>query len=513
MMQTINVSQPDERVAKAGGPVSGMSAASGPPTTKPVQANLGMNQAAAARTADKAKVTELLKTQNSPFPKTAAATPKAQLGFVSSMKNAPLGRIAPVAGGVMEAVDVVKVVNDPNSTAGDVAAQVGIGTGRVAGGLAGAKLGAVLGAPAGPAGAFVGGLIGGGAGYIGADKFISSMRGEPSPANKIGEGIIGTAQAAPTDSDMIPTPANPNPVQRTPMTAEQLAGTRPLTAQTPAAATPVPAATRPESQAALGVPRASAQEPAASSNSVTAPQPGVISAMRQPNGVMSYSGENVKAGAPIVGTKSGPGVVTGLRGTGVSTIEGGPGDGRTTAEVNQNASRIISEMSAINDKYHQDFGGGARRQPSAATVLAQKKLAQEQSLNAAELGIKSAAAKSDELLKQGQISAMNQLGALRKQVDAAEPGSAEQKALLSKYQILSGKQPSQSKVVLEDFNTGETDGMGQPVWRKRAINAETGQPITAAQPQATPKVTLQADFDKLPKGATYIGADGRTYRK
>lgn len=45
------------------------------------------------------------------------------------------------------------------------------------------------------------------------------------------------------------------------------------------------------------------------------------------------------------------------------------------------------------------------------------------------------------------------------------------------------------------------------------FNKRTGETRSDGGQQATQRVTSQAQFDALPKGATYTGADGRTYRK
>jgi len=61
-----------------------------------------------------------------------------------------------------------------------------------------------------------------------------------------------------------------------------------------------------------------------------------------------------------------------------------------------------------------------------------------------------------------------------------------------------------------------------PVYKDRIINKRTGQPVSGqqakpAQAGAAPTITAdqtgKAAFDALPKGARYIGPDGRTYSK
>lgn len=74
-----------------------------------------------------------------------------------------LGRVAPVAGGAVEAYSEYQ-------ESGDVSRAATVGLASTGGTLAGAKMGAMLGAPLGPAGVLIGGLIGAiGGGWLGAE--------------------------------------------------------------------------------------------------------------------------------------------------------------------------------------------------------------------------------------------------------------------------------------------------------------------------------------------------------
>lgn len=68
------------------------------------------------------------------------------------------------------------------------------------------------------------------------------------------------------------------------------------------------------------------------------------------------------------------------------------------------------------------------------------------------------------------------------------------------------KEPENKFTVVPEF-----DGTGQRIGT--TVLDQNGKPLDFKQQVSTPKVTTQADFDKLAPGTTYTGADGKTYRK
>ena len=93
-----------------------------------------------------------------------------------------------------------------------------------------------------------------------------------------------------------------------------------------------------------------------------------------------------------------------------------------------------------------------------------------------------------------QISQKNllQVGALQQSL-INEQDPAKRERIKEDIQVLTGKYEKTAaspKAVLEDFDTGQKDMLGQPIYKKRAINQETGEPIT--KPAAAPKVDMAA---------------------
>jgi hypothetical protein len=142
--------------------------------------------------------------------------------------------------------------------------------------------------------------------------------------------------------------------------------------------------------------------------------------------------------------------------------------------------------------------GGQPQQSAMAQALAQAAGQQASDTNIEGQKISQQGAK---ITQQGQL----QMQQLQQQI-LAEKDPAKLAALQEKYQTITGKYEKAApaaKAVIEDYDTGQKDMMGQPIFKKRAINPETGEPIS--KPAATAKPT-KAQLDAEAKAAIAAGA-------
>lgn len=123
--------------------------------------------------------------------------------------------------------------------------------------------------------------------------------------------------------------------------------------------------------------------------------------------------------------------------------------------------------------------------------------AQQEELNRAQLANKTdPAADVDLASKQLSLQQQQQLATLQQQL-ANETDPAKQKALQNKIAVLSGKRPEAARIAVIDVDTGQKDVMGQPIYKKAAINAETGEMVgggtqTAAGAAGRPSPSAQS---------------------
>ncbi len=138
---------------------------------------------------------------------------------------------------------------------------------------------------------------------------------------------------------------------------------------------------------------------------------------------------------------------------------------------------------------------------------------------------KSAAARTD--IERGQLG-IAQAGEKRTAEAAQKINAAQDKYTNAKTPeerqvaaqnllAMHGKSPETHKVVTAagGQSVDANNNIIKTPDRVWIINEQTGQreEIGATAQKAAPKIASQAEFDKLPKGATYTGADGKTYRK
>lgn len=105
-----------------------------------------------------------------------------------------------------------------------------------------------------------------------------------------------------------------------------------------------------------------------------------------------------------------------------------------------------------------------------------------------------------------------QTQALQKQL-LTEKDPDKRAQIIENIQTLTGKYEKAApaaKAVIEDYDTGQKDMMGQPIFKKRAINPETGEPIT--KPAAAAKPT-KAQLDAFAKDAIARGANPEAVKK
>ncbi|CAN7366642.1 hypothetical protein [Acidovorax sp. LjRoot117] len=102
----------------------------------------------------------------------------------------------------------------------------------------------------------------------------------------------------------------------------------------------------------------------------------------------------------------------------------------------------------------------------------------------------------------------------RAQADLENARTPEgQKSARERLLALAGKAPQNEWGVQVTPATKNADGSSTQgsVWRYNKATGETAR-VDGGE-QAAQRVSTQAQFNALPKGATYVGADGRTYRK
>jgi hypothetical protein len=99
------------------------------------------------------------------------------------------------------------------------------------------------------------------------------------------------------------------------------------------------------------------------------------------------------------------------------------------------------------------------------------------------------------------------------ELEAAKTPEAQRSAR-ERLLALAGKAPQNEWAVQVTPTTKNLDGSTTQgsVYRFNKTTGETVR-VDEGQAPAAPKVSSQAQFDALPKGATYMGADGRMYRK
>ena len=147
----------------------------------------------------------------------------------------------------------------------------------------------------------------------------------------------------------------------------------------------------------------------------------------------------------------------------------GPRGGQPAAGGGQGDIQAMLQQMLASQK------GGQPQQSAMAQAMAQAAGQQAADTNVEGQKIAQAGSK---ITQQGQL----QMQQLQQQI-MNEKDPAKLTALQEKYQTLTGKYekaaPAQ-KAVIEDFDTGQKDAMGQAIFKKRAINPETGEPITKA---------------------------------
>lgn len=89
-----------------------------------------------------------------------------------------------------------------------------------------------------------------------------------------------------------------------------------------------------------------------------------------------------------------------------------------------------------------------------------------------------------------------------------------QRSARERLLALAGKAPQNEWKLQVTPTTKNADGSTTDgsVYKWNTQSGETAR-VDAGQGTQAPRVSTQAQFDALPKGATYLGADGRTYRK
>lgn len=271
--------------------------------------------------------------------------------------------------------------------------------------------------------------------------------------------------------------------------------------------------------------------PAAAPAQVTAGIP----APAQPTGQVtrvgnSYSGANVSGPVTINGREPRGGFVGGT-GDGTFTYggTGGQSGGDQALQAARMAALQAGDVDAVRASYGGNFGGWVagdeaeqalmnNGRPMTARKLGAINKARADRESAAGVKEDRAMARTKGALDNKktslEIKAAESLLAAQDRLNSAKT-EAERGIAMKELMALQGKYDKElpNRFTVVPGGQAITDQGVPYTVPARVINNQTGQFVEQPQASTAPKVTTQAEFDKLPKGATYTGADGKTYRK
>jgi hypothetical protein len=152
-------------------------------------------------------------------------------------------------------------------------------------------------------------------------------------------------------------------------------------------------------------------------------------------------------------------------------------------------------------------------QESGATAREQARLGQQAELE----GRKQATADAESQVRVGvgrqQLAEGERMAKLRARLDATTD-PAQRRALQDQLLAEQGKTPQANRYTVVPGGSGVDPASGQIVREpSQVLDNQSGQFVQQGGQAAAPKVTPRADYDKLPKGARYVGPDGKTYVK
>lgn len=112
-----------------------------------------------------------------------------------------------------------------------------------------------------------------------------------------------------------------------------------------------------------------------------------------------------------------------------------------------------------------------------------------------------------------QNRASDRMDRAQTELESAKTPEAQRSAR-ERLLALAGKAPQNEWALQVTPPTKNFDGSTTPgsVWGYNKTTGDTRR-VDDGQGAQAPRVSTQSQFDALPKGATYLGADGRTYRK
>ena len=112
-----------------------------------------------------------------------------------------------------------------------------------------------------------------------------------------------------------------------------------------------------------------------------------------------------------------------------------------------------------------------------------------------------------------QNRASDRMDRAQTELESAKTPEAQRSAR-ERLLALAGKAPQNEWALQVTPPTKNFDGSTTPgsVWGYNKTTGDTRR-VDGGQGAQAPRVSTQSQFDALPKGATYLGADGRTYRK
>lgn len=479
-----------------------------------------------------------------PAPATAAAQPAPAARIAPPKAIGTLGKAGGVLGAAYEGSKVYDVATNPNATTADVVAQADEGIGRLAGAGLGAAAGAKL-SPAlatvpvvGPGLAIAAPVAGAALGYYGAGKVMAKdreMQGLDGRAPVDRLASVGTQQAPAAGpaaaTPVAPAPRNPNVTNevmaRTGVRPSQVAG----------------------GQGRRGIetmPGSSAQPQAATDN--------VITFDPKTN---TYSGTNITEGATITGG------LPGGRGTGRMGVSdlGGSSEARgqdalaaqrsfASADENESANAAATNQYTLM-RAEQTANPFAEDTARRTRAMETQQLVQNGLLRRRDVGayLNQEADRVDKRRSENQLARLRatEIGtdanvAMRGQdltaqtVAARDLGdraasTARDRTLLdiSKLQTdarkTAAEQAAEARAAAAETAANRhmvvptqeivmTPDGPQSLQRSRVFNPATGKYVDLSGQQSTGvQITPKSEYDKMPKGAQYIGPDGKAYTK
>jgi len=270
-------------------------------------------------------------------------------------------------------------------------------------------------------------------------------------------------------------------------------------------------------------PNPGANDPASNASILARNPGGAITKSVQPNGVTSYSGANVTGDTSFVDASGKP--LSGRPGGGFMMVQGASKAEIDRTLTNPDGSRWSAGDNAVMlanirdgiDPYRgtsRDSRNDPMNRPMSrhkrSAMLQDRRQADANNIAQGQLDLNTQEHMFKQTSEQQKQISEQQKQKLLEVYQKAKPGSPEQAQAEAAYRLLTGhngNQPTSRYTVVPEFDEAGI--------RTGTTVLEDGKPIDlkGSKPAGGVTPTTQAEYDKLPKGAQYIKADGKPYIK